>query len=142
LNLIRVMPAKGQDTMQTSIFLAKLIGPIALAIGIALALNAAVYRAMAEEFLRSHALIFLAGLITLSAGIAIVLSHNVWTADWRVVITILGWLFIVSGVIRTTVPQKTAALGRAMLAKPYTLKIGAAIDIALGALLCFYGYVR
>jgi hypothetical protein len=35
LNLIRVMPAKGQD-MPTSIFLAKLIGPFALAVGVVL----------------------------------------------------------------------------------------------------------
>jgi hypothetical protein len=142
LNLIRVMPAKGQDHVAASIFLAKLIGPIALAIGLALAFNAAVYRAMTDEFLRSHALIFLAGLITLAAGLAIVLSHNVWTADWRVVITILGWLFIVSGLVRTTAPQVAAAMGRRMLPNPLTLKIGAGIDLALGALLCYFGYFR
>jgi hypothetical protein len=28
LNLIRVMPAKGQDAMATSLFLAKLMGPV------------------------------------------------------------------------------------------------------------------
>jgi hypothetical protein len=141
LNLIRVMPAKGKDKlMQTSAFLAKLIGPIALAIGLALAFNAPVYRAMAEQFLASHALIFLAGLLTLSAGIAIVLTHNVWTADWRVLITILGWLFVIAGTLRTVAPQQVAGMGRAMIGKPLVLKIGAAIDLALGAALCFFGY--
>jgi hypothetical protein len=59
LNLIRVMPAKGQDifSMQTSVFLAKLIGPIFLAVGAGLIVNAAVYKKLAEEFLASHALI-------------------------------------------------------------------------------------
>jgi 4-amino-4-deoxy-L-arabinose transferase-like glycosyltransferase len=128
--------------MATSIFLAKLIGPIALVMGLALTFNAAVYRTMANEFLHSNALIFLAGLITLTAGLAIVLVHNVWAADWRVVITVLGWLFIVSGIIRTGVPQRVTTIGRTLLAKPLTMKIGAAIDLALGALLCFYGYLR
>jgi hypothetical protein len=41
LNLIRVMPAKGQDIIlvPTSIFLAKLIGPILLVSGAAMPVN-------------------------------------------------------------------------------------------------------
>lgn len=128
--------------MATSIFLAKLIGPVALAIGLALVFNAAVYRAMMEQFLASHALIFLAGVMTMSVGLATVLSHNVWTADWRVVITILGWLWIVGGAIRLMAPQLAAGMGRSMFINPLTPKIGAAICLALGALLCFFGYLR
>ena len=41
------MPAKGQD-MQTSIFLAKLMGPVFLALGAALLVNGAAYRTMAR----------------------------------------------------------------------------------------------
>jgi hypothetical protein len=126
--------------MQASVFIARIIGPITLVVGLALAFNAAVFRALAEEFLRSHALIFLAGLLTLASGLAIVLVHNVWTPDWRVTITILGWLFVISGVARTAAPQGVAALGRSMLAKPLTLKLGAGFDLALGALLCYFGF--
>jgi hypothetical protein len=146
LNLIRVMPAKGQDTsmaasISTSVFLAKLIGPVALVIGLALAFNGAVYRAMAQQFLDSHALVFLAGLITLVAGLATVLVHNVWTPDWRVVVTILGWLWIVGGTVRMVAPQYAAAWGRTLLAKPMTMKVGVAVDLALGVLLTYFGYV-
>ena len=126
--------------MQASVFIARIIGPITLVVGLALAFNAAVFRALAEEFLRSHALIFLAGLLTLASGLAIVLTHNVWTADWRVVITILGWLFVLAGIFRTVAPQQVAGIGRAMLAKPLTMQIGAAIDLALGVLFCYFGY--
>ena len=70
--------------MQTSVFLAKLIGPVFLAVGIGLITNAATYRKMADEFLASTALIYLSGLLTMTAGMAIVLTHNVWAADWRV----------------------------------------------------------
>ena len=38
------MPAKGQDIVGTSIFLAKLIGPFALVLGLALLINAAGFR--------------------------------------------------------------------------------------------------
>ena len=41
-----------------------------LAIGIGMLLNAPLYRAMGEQFLGSYALIYLSGLLALTAGIA------------------------------------------------------------------------
>jgi hypothetical protein len=128
--------------MATSIFLARLIGPVALVIGLALIFNGAVYRTMTQQFLDSYALIFLAGMLTLAAGLATVLSHNVWSADWRVIITILGWLWIIGGAVRLGAPQFAASMGRSTLANPLTPKIGAAICLVLGALLCFFGYIH
>ena len=78
--------------MQHSVFLAKLIGPLFLAVGIGLIANAATYKQLAAEFLDSTALIYLSGLLTMTAGMAIILTHNVWALDWRVLITLLGWL--------------------------------------------------
>jgi len=57
-----------------SIFLAKLIGPFALALGIGVLVNRANMRTVLDEFIRSRALMFLAGVITLPAGLAIVLT--------------------------------------------------------------------
>ncbi len=128
--------------MTTSIFLARLIGPFALALGLALVFQGTGFRAFASEFMASPALIFLSGVITLPAGLAIVLTHNVWTPDWRVVITIVGWLAVVTGAIRMIVPQQAAAKARVVIAQPLVPKIGAAIWLAIGALLCFYGYIR
>jgi len=140
LNLIRVMPAKGQDKMQTSRYLARLIGPVALAMGACVVLNGATFRLMAGQFLASYALIFLAGLLTLIAGIAIVLAHNVWTRDWRVIITIFGWLAIVGGAVLIVFPELVASLGVAMLAQTGALLfIGLGIVI-LGAVLSYFGY--
>jgi hypothetical protein len=143
LNLIRVMPAKGQDSsVQTSIFLARLIGPVMLVAAIALFLNAAAYKAMAREFLRSPALIYLSGLLTMTAGLAIVLRHNVWVADWRVIITLLGWAGTIGGAARIALPDRVRSVGEAMLGKPMALTIGGAAWLAVGAALCFFGYFR
>ena len=128
--------------MTTSFFLARLIGPFALALGLALLVQGSGFRTFASEFMASPALIFLSGIITLPAGLAIVLTHNVWTPDWRVVITIIGWLAIVTGAIRMILPQQAAAKARGLIANPLVPKIGAAVWLAIGALLCFYGYNR
>jgi uncharacterized membrane protein YidH (DUF202 family) len=71
-----------------------------------------------------------------------VLSHNVWVGDWRVLITILGWLSIVSGALRLLASRRALDLGRALYAKPNMLIVSAAIWLIIGAVLCFYGYVR
>ena len=126
--------------MATSIFLARLIGPFALALGLAVLIHGVGFRTIATEFLASPALIFLSGLITLPAGLAIVLTHNVWTADWRVVITLIGWLAVITGAIRILAPQAAAAKGRTIIAHPAMPRIAAAIWLVIGALLCFFGY--
>jgi hypothetical protein len=142
LNLIRVMPAKGQDIMQTSVFLAKLIGPISVVIGFGLLLNAAMFRRLSEQFVASDALVYFSGLLTMAAGMAIVLTHNVWKPpDWPVLITLLGWLMVIGGAIRIAVPQLTETVGRWMLRKPALwLTLSALFYLAYGGLLCLYGY--
>src|SRR2546430_17683869 len=83
--------------VSTSIFIARLIGPVMLVIGLAVLTNQRAFREMADEFLASRALLFLSGLLIMPVGLAIVLTHNVWTADWRVLITLLGWLTAIGG---------------------------------------------
>ena len=128
--------------MANSVFLARLIGPVMLAVGIGVFVNGQVYRMLADEFLRSRALIYLSGLLTMTAGLAIVLTHSVWRADWPVLITILGWLATIGGAARIICPQGTERVGRAMLKSKPALPIAGAVWLALGAILCFFGYVR
>ena len=128
--------------MQTSIFLARLIGPVMLMIGLAVFANPRGFREMAEEFMESRALMFLGGLITMPAGLAIVLTHNVWAADWRVLITILGWLSTIGGALRLFGPLFVVKAGHAMLGQPHFTTIAAAVWLVLGLLFCFFGYLH
>jgi hypothetical protein len=128
--------------MQTSAFLAKLIGPIFLAVGIGLLANAAAYRTLAGELLGSTAQIYLSGLLTMTAGMALVLTHNVWAPDWRILITLLGWLAAIGGAARIVVPQGSQRIGRSLLARRQSLAVAAAIWLAIGAVLSFFGYFR
>ena len=126
--------------MANSIFLAKLIGPVVLAVAIGIFVNGGVYRLLADEFLRSRALIYLSGLLMMTAGLAIILTHNVWRADWAVIITILGWLAAIGGAFRIVMPQGTERIGRRMLKEKHGLTIGGIVWVAVGAILCVFGY--
>ena len=128
--------------MQSSVFLAKLMGPIFLAVGIGLIANAATYKKLATEFLDSTALVYLSGLLTMTAGMAIILTHNVWALEWRVLITLLGWLLAIGGAVRIVIPQGTQKIGRRFLKHPQAAIIAAVVWLAIGAVLCFFGYFR
>ena len=128
--------------MATSIFLAKLLGPILLVAGIAMLVNRKELDALAQEILRSRVLFFLLGLIDLAIGLAIVLTHNVWVADWRLVITLLGWLLMVRGAVRMLIPDQIKPLGTKLLRNPNVVTGSLAVPIVLGLVLSYFGYVR
>ncbi|HEX5779258.1 MAG TPA: hypothetical protein VFY21_10500 [Xanthobacteraceae bacterium] len=126
--------------MQTSIYLAQLLGPCFLVVAAGLIINSDGYRAMAREFLKSRPLIYLAGLLAIAPGIAIVLAHNIWVADWRVLITIFGWLAAIGGAIRILFPQQVTEMGERMLDSRVGLLVPGVIVLLLGAVLSYYGY--
>ncbi len=127
--------------METSLFLAQLIGPVLIVIGVGLLLKKTEFREMATDFLSSRALIFVSGLLTLVTGLAIVLTHNVWEFNWPVIITILGWLSVFGGVFRILFPDSVQSVGTSMLDKPAMMTVSGVIQIVLGLWLSYVGYM-
>jgi hypothetical protein len=113
LNLIRVMPAKGQDILacQLPSFLAKLLGPILVAVAAGVLMNRKSLGALAQGLLRNPALLFLLGFLDFVSGLAIVLIHNVWVADCWIIITLLGWLLLVRGMVRILISDQVKPYG-------------------------------
>jgi hypothetical protein len=72
--------------------------------------------------------------------VAIINAHNVWVPDWRVVITVLGWLFILRGFMNLVFPITVQTLGDRMIASHAGVLAGAAVTIVLGAILSIMGY--
>ena len=127
--------------MDTSFFLAKLIGPIFLIIGIGLLLNRDRYRAVVEEVMASHTLLYAFGALAITGGIAIILTHNVWVWDWPVIITIVGWLMVVRGTLRIIMPRQVEYLATKTIVRWPNLLFGSGLLlIPLGAFLCWKGF--
>jgi len=127
--------------MQTSIFIAKLIGPILVVAGLTALLNPKHLHGIAREFIASPALIFIAGFLTLLGGLVIVNTHNVWTAGWPVLITLFGWIAIAAGILRISFPSLVKSVGEAMLAKQGLLRIAGGVQAVLGGFFMVKGYL-
>jgi len=130
--------------MTTSRYIARLMGPVLLLIGIGMVMGMLTegdgYSSIMKEFISSRALIFITGALALVAGLAVVNAHNLWVPDWRVIVTILGWLFIIRGVMNLVFPATVQTLGDRMIASHAGVLAGAALTIALGAILSIMGY--
>ena len=126
--------------MQTSIFLARLIGPVMLTIGIAVLFNQREFRSLIQDFIASRALLFLSGLVMLPAGLAIVLVHNIWAADGRTMITLFGWSVTLTSALRLLAPQFVAARGGAMVKRSRMPLVVGILWTTAGLLFCIFGF--
>jgi hypothetical protein len=131
--------------MDRSALLAKLIGPLFLAVGLGVLLNQKTYWDMIDEVIRhpspiGNMLIYLSGLLSMLGGLAVINAHPSWPRDWRMVITIIGWLVLIGGVVRIVLPDIMLKLGSTLYGSPTTLLIVSSISLALGGFLSFKGY--
>ena len=127
--------------MQTSIFLARLLGPLLLVPGIGILVNPAAFRAMAGEVVRSVTLMYLFGLVDLAGGLAIVLTHNVWIASWRLLITLIGWILLIRGAVRVVVPRTVMEHAQKLVGNGQIYPPMGGVLVVLGLVLCHFGYV-
>lgn len=98
--------------MNRSRFLAGLIGPTLSAVGVSIILNPGLVVDLAETVQGEIAFVLVAGLLALVAGLAIVMSHNLWRG-WPAIVTIFGWLSVFGGLVRILFPHQMLAFADA-----------------------------
>lgn len=126
--------------MDASIFLAKIIGLNFLIFGITLIINKTTFQSLLEDFIDHPALILFGGFINLVLGSMIVVSHNIWVADWRIIITIIGWLLFIRGIVWLTIPNAMVRWVRKMAENLTPFYIASLVSIIIGIVLCYYGF--
>ena len=126
--------------MQPAVFIARLLGPFFVVIGLGVLLNEQLYTGMITETVHSPTLIYFSGLFSLIPGLAILNVHRAWTADWRVIVTVIGWLLVFGGFVRIVLPQLAIKTAATIYSGSIALAIVAVIALALGAVLSFHGY--
>ena len=91
--------------MVESLFLASILGPVCLTVAISLALNLEYFPKVVKEFYKSPALFYSTAFFGLILGVVLVLFHNIWVSDWRVLITIMSWLVLLKSLFAMLFPE-------------------------------------
>jgi hypothetical protein len=120
--------------------LAGLLGPVLTTIGLAMLTNRRSLEAMVGQMPASLQVVFLAGLLLLVAGLSIVRVHNLWVADWRVVITLAGWFSVFGGLVRMLMPEQSAAVALPVASRREGAAFSGLLFFLLGLYLSLKGY--
>ena len=126
--------------METSIFLAKVIGLVIVISTTAVLIRYKESLALEEEAVKNQAVTYLSGFAILIFGVLLVVSHSIWTFDWRLVITIMGWLVFLKGVGRIFFPSAVAHVIKKKRDNRWFI-LGEIIVFLVGLYLLYYGFI-
>ena len=125
-----------------TIFLSKLFGLSCILVALPMMLHKQAVVEMVTAILRDPSMMFVLGLLALVAGLAMVLSHNIWSGGvLPVVVTILGWLTLLKGLMFLLLLSCDASgfyMGTLHYSRLFYLYM--AICLVLGAYLTYAGF--
>ena len=90
--------------MEISIFFARLWGSFFIIFGLLFIITRQLGKTI--EMTDDKAFVISTGYITLLMGLVTVILHNVWVANWKVAITILGWSTLIKGIMKVGFPEQ------------------------------------
>lgn len=127
--------------MENSLFLAKFLGLYILLMSLPLLMSPRVVRERYESFLNDEAVLKLAGIVTVLVGSFLVVLHNLWVKDWRLLITLLSWLTLIEGISIVYFPDRSRSLFR-RLAQKAPMTISGAFGLILSLILIYMGFFQ
>lgn len=93
-----------------------------------------------HDFIYNRALRFLIPALELAAGLALILTHNIWTLGPELIVTCVGWMMTIEAVLYLLLPEKTLIKSLSALNNKTMYVVGGALSIALGIYLIISGF--
>lgn len=126
--------------MELSILVAKIISVIYLSVGLGAIFSTDHYRKIVDDMFDNTALTYFMGFTAVVVGFLLVHYHNIWVKDWTVLITIIGWLALIKGIVIILFPNfvhrysKPIFVGTGFRIFPY-------MAILIGLFFGYFGFV-
>lgn len=94
--------------MDSSMFLAKFWGWYLIIFFVILSFNPKRIKQIFND-LKDEKFLILASFLAIIVGLANILFHNVWEPNWKLIITLIGWLALFIGLALFVFPKRTVA---------------------------------
>jgi hypothetical protein len=95
--------------MDTSIFLAKFWGWYLLIFFFILSFNPKRIKQIFDD-LKDEKFLITTSFVAIIVGLLNILSHNIWEPNWKLIITLIGWMSLFIGLSLFVFPKQTIAL--------------------------------
>ena len=125
-----------------TIFLSRLIGLYCIVIALSMMTRRQATVETVTVLLQNPTMTLILGVITLAAGLAMVLAHNIWSGGtFVVVVTLLGWMALIKSLVFLFLPHEMEAeLFLGQLHYQQLFYVYAAISLVLGVYLTYGGF--
>ncbi len=122
-----------------TVFISRMLGLYCLIASLIMFTHKSAMVEIENTLIHNPAILFIAGIITLVAGLAIVLSHNVWSGGaLPVMVTLLGWISLIKAVLLLS-PGTTVGFWDCFQYERL-FYLYASISFVLGAYLTYSGF--
>ncbi|HXM17971.1 MAG TPA: hypothetical protein VN934_04080 [Candidatus Tumulicola sp.] len=125
-----------------TVFLSKLIGLYCILLTLTMAVNKQATVQTVIALVHNAPVLYVFGLTLVAVGLAMILSHNVWSGGAvPVIVTIIGWLALIKGLLFLLLPPPTA-VGVILWGSTYErfFYLDAALVFVLGVYLTYSGF--
>ena len=85
--------------------LERVVALVLLITGLSYIFQARVWMELVKELLEKRTRLLLWSLLWLPFGLIVILGHNLWVSDWRMLITLVGWLVTLKCVLYLLFPR-------------------------------------
>ena len=125
-----------------TVFLSRLVGLYCILVALSMITRRRATLESVRALLHDPSMMFVVGVITLAAGLAMVLAHNIWSGGALVVIvTLVGWITLIKGLFFLFLPPgMEAELFLRQLHYQYLFYLYGCISLGLGSYLTYGGF--
>jgi len=122
-------------------YISKLIGLFLLVVAVAAIAGKASFVETSSLLVHDRPLLLIVGMILLTAGLALVLTHNVWSGGVTpVLLTVVGWLILIRGIVLLFLTPDAVTKLFAMVRFADFFYLYCGIALALGLYLTYAGF--
>lgn len=92
--------------MDSSLFLAKFWGWYLIIFFLILSFNPKRIKQIFDD-LKDEKFLILVAFLAIIVGLLNILFHNIWEANWKIIITLIGWIALLKGLTLFIYPKQT-----------------------------------
>ncbi|MCE0722495.1 hypothetical protein [Legionella resiliens] len=128
--------------MDKSKFLSKVLGIYLIIVSLAMFANLQQFTIYVQELLKDAPLMLVTGFWTLIIGLLMVVTHNVWQWNWRLLITLIGWIILLKGTSMIFYPHYVDRATLVFMQDTSMAYSAAGFELILGIILSYLGFKR
>ena len=134
------MATDRQNKSMKDVQIIQWLGITFFAMGVGMLTNPKFIKDIVKDFLGSTANVFLGGLASLAIGLPLVTFHNVWSMNSSIIITLIGWMALLKGLMLIMFPIQTTNMYRGVITKENKSYIGYGVLI-VGIIFLYLGFL-